>query len=98
MRNALPILILLLISMIVCCKNKDMDNTQALKRAKEQHAATIIALPDVVSIGIGKASAGDPAIIIGLEKSNPKTEARIHKLLKAFPVEVRLTGKAKALE
>jgi hypothetical protein len=95
MRNLVAAVLLLLMPAMIFCQDKE-EMAQPLKEAKREHEAAILAMPDVVSVGIGKDSKGKLAIIIGLERSNAKTEAKIRQLLTAHPVEVRVIGKVKA--
>ena len=75
---------------------EDKEMMQALKNAKRQHESTILAMADVVSMGIGKRSNGAPVIIIGLEKANLNTETMIRNMLKDYPIEIKVIGKLKA--
>jgi len=64
----------------------------SIQETKQQHEAELLALPGVVSVGIGRNEVGTPAIIIGLDRSRPGTEARIPKTLVDHPVIVQIIG------
>ncbi len=69
---------------------------KSIKEVKRSYEAELLALPDVVSVGIGKGEEGSAAIIVGLAKPNPKTKARIPENIDGYPVIVRLTGAIRA--
>jgi hypothetical protein len=68
----------------------------SIQEVKEQHAARFLGLADVVSVGIGLDSNGDQAIIVGLGRPNPETEAKIPPRLEGYPVVVQIVGSIKA--
>ena len=67
-----------------------------ISEVKTKHAERLMALPGVVSVGIGKNASGDPAIIVGLDKQRPQTESQIPDTLDDFPVVIQISGKIKA--
>jgi hypothetical protein len=70
-----------------------MPSIQDVKRG---HEAQLLALPDVVSVGIGKDADGRLAIVVSLANPNPATEARIPADIDGHPVIVRVSGPIKA--
>jgi hypothetical protein len=56
----------------------------------------LLALPGVVSVGIGKDANGNPAIIVGLDKPRPTTESQIPNTLEDFAVVTKIAGTIKA--
>lgn len=64
--------------------------------AKAKHVERLLALPGVVSVGIGKDVNGNAAIIVGLDKSRPKTESQIPATLEDFPVVIKIVGTMRA--
>jgi MFS family permease len=46
-----------------------------IREVKAKHEAEVLALPGVVSAGIGQGKEGHPVIVVGLDRSRPETEA-----------------------
>jgi hypothetical protein len=67
-----------------------------ITEAKAKHADHLLALPGVVSVGIGKNANGQPAIIVGLDKARPDTESQIPDSLESYPVVIEVVGTIKA--
>jgi len=70
----------------------------SLQELKHKHEARLLALPGVVSVGIGQDDKGRPAIIIGLDKPRAQTETEIRKNLGDTPVIVQVVGTIKPLK
>ena len=64
--------------------------------AKAKHSERLLELPGVISVGIGKDANGNPAIIVGLDKSRPTTESQIPGTLEQYPVVIKIVGSIKA--
>jgi len=69
---------------------------KSIQEIKRTHEARLLALPDVVSVGIGMNADGDEAVIVGLATPNPETQALIPEKLEEYPVLVRISGPARA--
>jgi hypothetical protein len=50
----------------------------------------------VVSVGIGRGPAGQEAIVIGLDRPRPETQATLPAQLEGYPVRVEIIGVVKA--
>ena len=59
-------------------------------------AARILALPGVVSAGIGGDAQGREVIVIGLDRAHPETQARLPAELEGYRVQVQVIGAVKA--
>ena len=68
----------------------------SIQEAKKKHEARLLALPGVVSVGIGLDQEGNQAIIVGLDRQRPETEAQIPRVLENHPVLVQIIGPIKA--
>ena len=68
----------------------------SIQEVKKRHEPRLLALPGVVSVGIGLDEKGQSAIIIGLESPNPETETKLPAELDGYSVIVRITGRIKA--
>lgn len=74
----------------------DLGMSPSIQEVKKQHAARFLKLPNVVSVGIGVDPGGNQAIIVGLDRPNPATEAKIPPALEGYPVVVQIVGGIKA--
>lgn len=70
--------------------------SQSIKDVKARHEARLLALPGVVSVGIGRAEDGTSAIIVGLDAPRPNMAPQIPQSLEDFPVVVQVVGPIKA--
>jgi len=71
-----------------------MDSS--IQQVKEQHTAELIAMPGVLSVGLGKNRNGEPAIIVGVEANSLETIQAVPERLEGYPVEVEVIGKVSA--
>lgn len=70
----------------------------SIQQVKQQHEARLLALPGVVSVGIGRDEKGRAVIVVGLDKARVETDAEIHKTLGDTPVIVQIVGTIKPLQ
>ena len=70
--------------------------TLSVKEVKAKHTARLMALPGVVSVGIGRDRDGQPAIIVGLDGSHPETAEKVPRVLDTYPVVTQVVGPIKA--
>lgn len=70
--------------------------TPTIRDVKSQHAARLLALPGVVSVGLGRGPEGNLVIVIGLDRPRPKTLARLPRTLEGYAVRVEIVGPIKA--
>jgi len=68
----------------------------SIQETKARHAARILALPGVVSAGIGGDAQGREVIVIGLDRAHPETQARLPAELEGYRVQVQVIGAVKA--
>ena len=68
----------------------------SIEDVKAQHEERLLQLPGVVTVGIGRDENGNPAIMVGLKRSDPETESQLPTLLEGYPVVVRIVGRIKA--
>lgn len=69
--------------------------SMTIQQAKEKHQAELMALPGVVSMGIGL-SEGEMAIMIGLDGKHPDTEKALPKELEGYKLIIQTVGTIKA--
>jgi hypothetical protein len=68
----------------------------SIQEAKARHAARILALPGVVSVGVGRDAEGREVIVIGLDRARPETQSRLPAELEGYRVRVQVIGPVKA--
>jgi hypothetical protein len=67
-----------------------------IQDVQARHARQLLALPGVVSVGIGWDPGGQEAIVIGLDRSRPEIQAKLPAQLEGYPVQVQIIGAVKA--
>jgi hypothetical protein len=75
---------------------EDIEMQPPIKAVKAQYEKCLLKLPGVISVGIGRDENGQPTIIVGLERPNPETEAKLPSQLEGYPLRVRIVGRIKA--
>ena len=75
---------------------EDLGMPASIQEVKKQNEARFLNLANVVSVGIGLEPNGNQAIIVGLDRPNPETEAQIPAKVEGYPVEVQIVGALKA--
>ena len=70
--------------------------TPSIEDAKAKHAAQLLALPGVVSVGIGRDAEGRPAIVIGLAASASADDPGLPRSLEGHPVVTQVVGALRA--
>ena len=64
----------------------------SIEQVKEKHAARLLALPGIVSVGIGRGPDGGKAIVVGSDRPRPETEAKVPDVLEGYPVRIEVIG------
>jgi hypothetical protein len=67
-----------------------------IEQVKAAHEQRLLALPGVVSVGIGRDSQGRPVIVVGLDKPRPQTQAAVPHELDGYGVRVDIVGTIRA--
>ena len=67
-----------------------------IQEVKAKHAERLMAMPGVVSVGIGKNPDGQLAIIVGLDGPRPETVHQLPTILEGYPVRTEIIGPVKA--
>ena len=67
-----------------------------IKQVKAEHEQRLLAIPGVVSIGVGLGQDGNPAIIVGLEEDDPAISEQIPTELDGHAVIIRQVGTMEA--
>ena len=67
-----------------------------IQNVKAKHEDFLLAMPGVVSVGIGKNPDGQFAIIVGLDGPRPETVNQLPTILEGYPVRMEIIGPVKA--
>ena len=68
-----------------------------IEEVKDKYKVRLLALPGVVSVGIGRDKDNTLAIIVGLDRHRPETMAQIPRFLEDYPVLIQIIGPVTAL-
>jgi hypothetical protein len=93
-KRAVAAALALLISWTGSAGEKAMSPT--IQEVKAKHAPRFLALPGVVSMGIGRDADGHEVIVIGLDRARPETQASLPAQLDGYRVRVEIIGTVKA--
>lgn len=88
------LLLLALITGEAASEGRTMPGT--IQEVKAQHQKSLLAMPGVVSVGIGRGPDGKPVIVIGLDRPRPETVKQLPQSLDGHPVRVDVIGPIKA--
>jgi hypothetical protein len=67
-----------------------------IEQVKAAHEKRLLALPGVVSVGIGRDPQGRPVIVVGLDKPRPQTQAAVPSELDGYGVRIDIVGTIRA--
>ena len=68
----------------------------SIQQVKEQHTAELMALPGVVSVGIGQSGNGEKVILVGMESADAAAQSAVPERIGGYPVEIRVAGRPAA--
>jgi hypothetical protein len=85
--------VLLLLALAGACQATDMSTMEkSIKDIKAEHESQLMAMPGVVSVGLGQDTAGDPVIIIGVESVEHSRALALPRELQEYPVKIQVIG------
>ncbi len=64
----------------------------SIQQVKERHTTELMAMPGVISVGLGKNRNGELSIIVGVESDSPETIQAVPDRLEGYPVEIEVIG------
>jgi len=67
-----------------------------IEQVKAAHEHELLAQPGVVSVGIGRDDQGRPAIVVGMDKPRPQTQAALPRVLEGYTVRTEIVGTIRA--
>lgn len=75
---------------------RNAGEEKTIAAAKQRVESRLLAMPGVVSVGVGRADDGTEVIVVGVDGSRPDLEPRLPKAAGGFPVEIRRIGPLRA--
>jgi hypothetical protein len=75
---------------------KDGEMPSSIQDVKARHAHRLLAVPGVVSVGIGLDAQGREVIVVGLDRPRPETQSALPTQLEGYPVRVEIIGAVRA--
>jgi len=72
------------------------EKMPTIQEVKARHESRILALPGVVSVGVGRNPDGQPCIVVGFASPRPQTEEKIPAVLEGYPVRIEIIGPLEA--
>ena len=67
-----------------------------IQEVKAKHADRLLAMPGVVSVGIGQEADGKFVIVVGPDGPHPETVNQLPQVLDGYAVRVQIIGPVKA--
>ncbi len=77
-----------------CGKGTELQTS--IQDVKAQHEAELMAMPGVVSVGIGLDDQGNHVIVVGVDQDRPEIRAQVPQTVDGYRVRVEVVGKMKA--
>lgn len=68
----------------------------SIQDVKSQHESELMAVPGVVSVGIGMDDDGNHVIVVGVDRERPEIQTQVPKAVEGYPVRIEIVGKMKA--
>jgi len=68
----------------------------SIQDVKQKHAARLMEMPGVVSVGIGRNEDGQSVIVLGLDRERAATRGQLPNCLEGYEVRAEVVGKVKA--
>lgn len=91
---SIAILLLATPSALACSEEARMQDS--IQKVRTKHEARLMALPGVVSVGIGRDEGGEAVIVIGLEHEQLEMQKPLPQRLDGYGVRIEVVGRVKA--
>jgi hypothetical protein len=95
-RLAIALMLVALSAQPACSEDEAMSEPPSIEQVKDKHANELLARPGVVSVGIGLAPDGKPAIVVGLEAPQANSAETLPETLEGYPVITQMIGPVEA--
>lgn len=92
--RALVVLLVVIVAPAGACGRDEVQ--PSIQDVKAEHAPRIMALPGVVSVGIGRDADSQPVLVIGLDRERAETRAQLPQELEGYRVTVEIIGDVRA--
>jgi hypothetical protein len=89
--------LILLLALASSSQAGDMNDVEkSIKDIKTEHESRLMAMPGVVSVGLGQDEAGNPVIVIGVESEEYSHALTLPRELHSYPVRFQVIGTIEA--
>lgn len=88
--------IIVLTALVATACAEEPQVSASIEQVTAEHAAELMAIPGVVSVGIGRGEEGVAVIVVGLERDSAAAEAALPASLDGFPVRTEVVGRFRA--
>jgi len=89
--------LLLLLALAGGCQAADVSDVEkSIRDIKAEHEAELMAMPGVVSVGLGQDAQGRQVIVIGVKSEEVSRSLVLPRDLANYPVEVKVLGTIRA--
>ena len=89
--------LLLLLALAGGCQAADVSNVEkTIQDIKAEHEAELMAMPGVVSVGLGQDAQGSQVIVIGVKSEEVSRSLVLPRDFVNYPVEVKVLGTVRA--
>ena len=93
-KTIVSVLLVAALAATACREGTEMQTS--IQDVKAQHETELMAVPGVVSVGIGMDDDGNKVIVVGVESDQPEIRAQVPQTVDGYPVRVDVVGKMKA--
>jgi hypothetical protein len=91
------LILLLLLGLVSACQATEENAMKAsIQDIKAKHESQLMAMPGVVSVGIGQDADGNPVIVIGVESEDFSNQLTLPEELESYPVRFQVVGTIRA--
>ncbi|MDQ7843617.1 MAG: hypothetical protein QN141_07715 [Armatimonadota bacterium] len=70
--------------------------SRSIREVRARYEAELMALPGVVSVGVGGGPDGTLVIVVGLDRPRPETVSRLPRTLEGYTVQAQVVGRIEA--
>lgn len=88
--------IIVLVALVATACAEEPQVSPSIQEVTARHAAELMAIPGVVSVGIGRGEEGTAVIIVGLDRDSATIREALPKSLDGFAVRAEVVGTYRA--
>ena len=86
----------LVVALIASACAEEPQVSPSIQEVTAKHAEELMAIPGVVSVGIGRNEQGSAIIVVGLERQSPAAQESLPQSLDGFEVRAEIVGRFRA--